>query len=160
MDVLSDTLKRAAPADLMDGPTSVAPTLMTAPAVPSIGSGTLPGAPNPDGWSEGVNRRRHGRVKCPGVKSSLGDVLDVSASGCKVQSRGRPAARVGEIVRINIRPIASEPFEAYARVVWFQKVGLFRYHTGLCFEHITPEVRRGLASIASTAVMHDGVWNG
>jgi hypothetical protein len=98
-------------------------------------------------------------VKCPGVKSSLGDVLDVSASGCKVKSRGRLAARVGEVVRITIRPMTSEPFEAYARVVWFQKVGMFQVHTGLCFEHITPEVRQGLAAIAATAVRHDGVWH-
>lgn len=63
-------------------------------------------------------------------------------------------------MRITIHPLTSESFEAYARVIWFEKVGLFRYHTGLCFEHITPEVRRGLTSIASAAVMHDGVWHG
>lgn len=160
MDTLSPTNTRTDAGPLEVGIPTTGPTLMTAPAVPSIGAGALPGAPDPSGWAGGVNRRRHGRVKCPGVKSSLGDVLDVSASGCKIKSRGRLAARVGEVVRVRIRPLTSEPFEAYARVVWFRKVGLFQVHTGLCFEHITPEVRRGLASIASAAVMHDGVWNG
>lgn len=160
MDTLSSN---PAPTMWPEAPMSphlAAPTLMTSPAVPGIGAGQLPGAPDPNGWSGGQNRRRHGRIKCPGVKSSLGDVLDVSASGCKIQSRGRLSARVGEVVRINIRPLTSEPFEAYARVVWFQKVGMFRVHTGLCFEHITPEVRHGLSAIASAAVMHDGVWHG
>ncbi|MFB3431361.1 MAG: PilZ domain-containing protein [Phycisphaerales bacterium] len=160
MDTLSPTNAQHTAQPLERGPSMPGPTLMTASAVPSIGAGALPGAPDPSGWAGGVNRRRHGRVKCPGVRSSLGEVLDVSASGCKIESRGRLAARVGEVVRIRIRPLTSEPFEAYARVVWFRKVGLFRVHTGLCFEHITPEVRGGLASIASTAVMHDGVWNG
>jgi len=152
MDTLSANARPTAgtPSRLWAEPDAAAPapTLMTAPAVPGIGAGPLPGAPDPNGWSGGVNRRRHGRVKCPGVKSSLGPVLDVSASGCKIQSRGRLGARVGEVVRLTIHPLTSEPFEAYARVVWFQKVGLMRVHTGLCFEHISPEVRRGLAAIA------------
>ncbi len=160
MDTLADTLRRTAELPHDQQLLEARPTLMTSPAVPSIGAGALPGAPDPNGWSGGVNRRRHGRVKCHGVKSSLGDVLDVSASGCKVKSRSRLGARVGEVVRITIHPQTSESFEAYARVVWCRKVGLFQYHSGLCFEHITPEVRRGLAAIASAAVMHDGVWNG
>ncbi|MFI4853397.1 MAG: PilZ domain-containing protein [Phycisphaerales bacterium JB065] len=160
MDTLAETLKRTAGANHDQQLLEARPTLMTSPAVPSIGVGDLLSAPDPSGWAGGVNRRRHGRVRCHGVKSSLGEVLDVSASGCKVKSRGRPGARVGEVIRITIHPQTSEPFEAYARVVWFRKVGIFQYHTGLCFEHITPEVRRGLAAIASAAVMHDGVWNG
>jgi len=49
------------------------------------------------------NRRRHGRLKTEGTLSSLGDVVDISASGMRVVRKGSMPVTEGEMFRIELQ---------------------------------------------------------
>jgi hypothetical protein len=121
------------------------------PGSAAQGSGLGPAA-------AGIERRRHGRVRCEGVACSLGRVVDVSASGAKVEMRGRPAFAQGELFTMTIHAEVTGPFALQARIVWTRKVGLFKHHAGLCFENVTPEARQGLMAIAAAAASREIGW--
>ena len=94
-----------------------------------------------------VTRRRHGRVRCDETKCTLGEVLDLSASGVRVLIRGRVRLRVGAVMPMVIEiGEATAPVEA--AVVWVRRAGWFRHIAGLQFVNVTPQQRARLVQIA------------
>ena len=96
--------------------------------------------PAPAAASRADDRRRRGRIRTPGVVCSLGEVLDISATGVRFLAGGRPACSVGERATMTILGPAG-PFVVMIRPVWIRKTGFFRSEVGACFEDLDPAAR-------------------
>lgn len=82
---------------------------------------------------------------------SLGEVLDLSASGLRVRCQGRPPCVVGQ--RINVTITGNDgPFLIALRPVWMRKVGMFKHELGACFEDMSEETRLQLLNLVRSAV--------
>ena len=119
------------------------------------GAASAPAHVGPPG---GIDRRRHGRVKVTDVLCSMGKVLDVSASGCKVETKGRPPFSPGEVFSMWISCTAVGSFTLTARIVWIKKIGMFKHLCGVCFEELDAEARTGLMTIVATAAGREIGW--
>jgi hypothetical protein len=97
-----------------------------------------------------ANGRQHGRVRCASIHTSLGEVLDLSASGARIRRRRKLRNDAGSMVNLEIQGLDGS-IRVLARVVWVRKLGLFRYEVGVIFEDINPQVRRALTAIARRA---------
>ncbi len=95
--------------------------------------------------------RRHGRVRTDSLVCSLGEVMDISASGLRVRCQGRPTCTVGKRVEI-ILPGTDGPFRVFARPVWIRKTGMFKHEVGVCFEDLDEDARLQLGALARSAV--------
>lgn len=105
--------------------------------------------------SQGVqdNRRRHGRLKTEGTESSLGSVVDMSASGMRVHRRGALPVAEGEKFRVDVQ-IDKEIMSIDVIVRRVRKLGRRKFEFGLEFIHLSDEdrIRLGrLARIATTS---------
>jgi len=96
-------------------------------------------------------RRRHGRVRCQTVRSSVGDVVDASAGGMRVVLDRRLPLKEGMRLKLSIESFG-EPFTVSTEVVWVKRKGMFRKEVGLRFCDVTPRLRRVLSEIAQSAV--------
>jgi hypothetical protein len=99
------------------------------------------------------NARRCGRVRVQMITCSLGDVLDLSATGMRVRTRGRPPEE-GAVVGVRVEGLV-RPVDVRATVVWVRKAGWRKLELGLKFEELSREDRSELAAIARTAPMND-----
>lgn len=100
----------------------------------------------PDGTS---NNRRHGRLRCDGMKCSIGVVLDVSASGLRLRC-GRGAPDPGDTVELYL--VGSDRCVKFrAKCVWTRRAGLFRREVGLEYLDMTDDMRRSLMVIVREA---------
>lgn len=97
-----------------------------------------------------ANGRQHGRVRCMAIRTSLGEVLDLSASGARLRRRRKLRSEPGSMVNLEIQGLDGS-IRVLARVVWVRKMGLFRYEVGVIFEDISQQVRRALTAIARRA---------
>lgn len=105
------------------------------------------------------NARRHGRVRTPGVPSSVGPLIDLSASGCRVECERRPGFREGDTFQITIKgPDGSFPLDV--RVAWVRKTGWFKHQAGLEFLDVNGVARQQLATLARLAMITESLnWN-
>jgi hypothetical protein len=92
------------------------------------------------------NKRRHGRVNCQEVTSSMGAVLDLSASGMRIQTRRKPPDQ-GEILDLTVTGTEG-PCLFRVKVMWAKKLGFMKHEIGFTFVDVTPENRQMLASLA------------
>lgn len=97
-----------------------------------------PGAESPD--SKLPNARRHGRVRCHMVESSLGAVLDISASGLRVGS-GMLRYKPESLVTLEVHTHDGR-FDVLARVSWSKSTGFLSSEMGLEFIDLPKEARR------------------
>lgn len=95
--------------------------------------------------------RRHGRVRTDSVACSLGEVVDISASGLRVRCQGKPQCRIGQRTSITIDG-SEGPFQVFARPVWIRKTGMWRHEVGVCFEDLDEAARLQLSDLARAAV--------
>ena len=86
------------------------------------------------------NARRHGRVRCLMVESSLGTVLDISASGLRVGS-GMTRYKPDSVVTLEVHTHDGR-FDVQARVSWSKSTGFLSSEMGLEFIQLPPEARR------------------
>ncbi len=102
-----------------------------------------------DGAGAESDRRRHGRLRCEQTSCCVGQVVDLSASGMRVQRRGRPLMDVGDELQISVHSDAGEPaITLTARVIWIERGG-FRKHTyGMEFADLTDDLKRRLGELA------------
>lgn len=99
--------------------------------------------------TNGSNARRHGRIRVSDATSTVGKVLDISASGMRVRCRTRPP-EPGTQVRTTIAGPNCRT-ESEARVVWVKKLGWLHFEMGLEFVSPSAEVRACLLEIARGA---------
>ncbi|MEZ6193225.1 MAG: PilZ domain-containing protein [Phycisphaerales bacterium] len=95
------------------------------------------------------DRRRHGRLRCESTRSCIGDVVDISASGMRVQRSGRPVLEVGDEFRITVHPDAGEPVLTLpSRVVWIERKGFRKHIYGIEFAELSDDQKRRLSELA------------
>lgn len=115
-------------------------------------------------WSapaKGPNNRRHGRVKCQDLSCTLGEVLDLSASGMRVRRAGNPIVRKGERFSMTVQTLDG-PMLAPVEVTWIRKTGWRRHEVGLSFIEIGAALSAALATMARSSA-HNEVfrdWRG
>lgn len=100
-------------------------------------------------------RRRHGRVRCQDIGCSLGYVLDVSASGMRVQCGSKPPA-VGKEFTTTVEGLDGGVVFRYI-VVWTRRSGLMQYEVGIEFRELDPTTRQALARLARASAQNDYV---
>ncbi|MEX2217818.1 MAG: PilZ domain-containing protein [Phycisphaerales bacterium] len=96
------------------------------------------------------NARQHGRVRCHAIQSSLGEILDLSATGARIRRRKRLPQADGSTVNIEIQGLDGA-VRVLGRVIWSRRLGFFKHEIGVVFEDISPEVRKALTTIARCA---------
>lgn len=101
------------------------------------------------------NLRRHGRVRCLDIMCSLGEVLDISASGAKLSIVGRPPS-VTSIIVITIDGLDG-PVNFEGQVVWTRRRGLFKFEAGLEWKNLTPVMQHTLVRLARAASQNESV---
>lgn len=98
------------------------------------------------------NARKHGRVKSPTITCSLGEVIDVSASGMKIRMGNKPAFKPHEEATITIHGV-NAPFNVKAKFAWSRRNSLFKWTAGFAFDQLPDEVRKELLEIARIAAI-------
>ena len=100
------------------------------------------------------NSRRCGRVRIHMIQSSLGDVRDLSADGCRIACTGLGGPAAGEVVEPCIRGLDGD-IRVRAKVIWRKRTGWLRYEIGLSFLDPAATVRAALAAVARTAPQNE-----
>jgi hypothetical protein len=99
---------------------------------------------------EGSNARRAGRVRLSSVGCTLGEVLDLSATGLRLRAARRPDYPAGAELNVQLEGVDG-PFKVRCRVAWVKRAGLRRHEVGLEFIDPDAATRRSLADLARTA---------
>jgi hypothetical protein len=92
------------------------------------------------------NRRRGGRIRVYGVRTSFGHVLDLSSGGVRLRA-GRTVPPAGASLEMSIQT-QDGPQVVKARVAWVKKTGFFSHELGLEFVGVSPEARAAITKIA------------
>lgn len=100
--------------------------------------------------------RRHGRVMCQDITCSIGDVLDLSASGMKVRTRYKLPGE-GNVFVITL-VTADGPLAILSRVRWIKRSGLFMREAGLEFFDLGPKSRQVLQALAGRAAYNESSY--
>ena len=95
-------------------------------------------------------RRRHGRIRTEAVTCSVGRVVDMSASGIRVERKGRRAVSEGDAFTITLKH-GDFAMPVDVRVVRVEKKGFRRYVFGLSFEEVNPQIQAKLTQLARIA---------
>ncbi len=103
---------------------------------------------NPKRPEDADNRRRHGRVRVEQVRTGLGKLMDLSASGMRV--RGAKAFKVGHMLDVDIDGHDGS-FMVRAKVVWCKRAAPWQYELGLEFVDVDLETRAFLAVLVRHA---------
>ena len=103
---------------------------------------------------EGSNARRAGRVRMEMVSSTLGDVLDLSATGMRIRCARKPDCSAGSELDVELEGLDGS-FQVHAKVAWVKRTGLRKHEVGLEFVDPDTEVRKQLAGLARTAPMNE-----
>jgi len=103
--------------------------------------------------TDGINRRRHGRLITESLTINNGIVLDLSASGLRAVVRGKVLFEVGEQTSFRLRSCARE-MSIEARVVWVKKSGFRKHQIGLEFVNVTPQTVETLMELTRDAMLN------
>jgi len=98
-----------------------------------------------------TNRRRHGRIRARELRTRLGEVADLSASGMRVICNQPEPPELQSIVQLDLRhPEGSLPVKA--RVVWIKQGEAGQTELGLIFEDVNASTAAGLVAMARLAL--------
>ncbi len=100
--------------------------------------------------ARGDERRRHGRLKTADTESTLGQVVDISASGMRIVRKGSLPVQQGEKFRIDIT-IDQEVLAVDVVIRRVTKMGRRKFEFGIEFINLDDTGRRQLAYLARTA---------
>ncbi|MEM7682745.1 MAG: PilZ domain-containing protein [Planctomycetota bacterium] len=97
-----------------------------------------------------ADRRQSPRVQVPGLRTELGEVMDLSLDGAAVYCKGRLRVVVGQTLPLRFWQdgvlVAID-----AQVVRIEPVGLFRHEVALRFPAMSPGERGQLRSMLEAA---------
>jgi hypothetical protein len=103
-----------------------------------------------------VNGRRHGRVRCELMKSSHGEVLDVSASGMRVTFKGAPDFIPGQEFDVDLETIEG-CLTVGVRVIWIRKISITRFEAGMEFLGLSADQKQMLAYVARASSTNESL---
>ena len=106
-----------------------------------------------DKTDDGKEGRRHGRVLTQGVICSVGDVLDLSASGMRIKTRFKMPAE-GEIFPITVFTMDG-PLAILGKVRWVRRRGIFLREAGVEFFDLGPRSKTVLAELAGRVAYNE-----
>ncbi len=101
------------------------------------------------------NKRRHGRVRCQGIMCSFGEIMDLSASGMRVETAIRPP-NANQVIHVTVQTHEG-PLAVAASVVWSRKTGFFKREIGLRFVDLLPGAAVALSRLGSSAAYNETV---
>ena len=101
-----------------------------------------------------ANQRRHGRVVCRDVGCTLGEVLDLSASGLRVRAKGRPIVEAGDRFSLSIQTLDG-PMLAPVQVAWVKRCGFRKHEIGITFGETGPALTQALAALARASANNE-----
>jgi hypothetical protein len=90
--------------------------------------------------------RRATRHEAHGLQCPLGELKDISTSGLRCQTEGKPSVSVGHVVPLVIRN-DGQAIKVHGTVVWVRRVGGVMSKTfqiGVRFRDVTPKLERAL----------------
>jgi hypothetical protein len=102
------------------------------------------------------NRRRAGRVVLQSIGCSLGTVLDLSSSGLRVETSGKPVVAMGQTFGMVLQSLAG-PVNIVATVAWVRKSGWRAHQVGLMIVDPSPELRRAINELARGVTTNESI---
>jgi phage baseplate assembly protein gpV len=97
-----------------------------------------------------ANNRRAGRVRCEGFTTSWGEIVNASASGLRIQAKGKAIPEVGEAAVLTING-PEGPFKVAAKIVWTKQKNWGKREIGVQFIEVTEQGRWHLVRLAEAA---------
>lgn len=104
-------------------------------------------------------KRNSGRVRCAKVRSSLGEVQDLSATGVRIACRKKPKLEVGVVVRFELST-DEHAVMVPATVMWVRVQQDCTFHIGLRFEEMDPLRKRKVMDVVRTGIDSEGLTRG
>lgn len=121
--------------------------------------GHLKAMPYADPHDTRSNRRRHGRFLCDGLRCSLGQVLDLSASGARIRTGAVRRLTKGMTVPLTIRD-DDGTVDLSGLVVRSVRTGLMHAELAIEFVGVTPALNAQLLRLArGIAANQSGLWS-
>ena len=102
------------------------------------------------------NRRRNGRVMLQEITCSLGQVMDLSSSGMRVQTATKHDLQPGQTFGMVLQAL-SGPVNVAATVAWVRKAGWGKYQLGIQFIDPQPDLRRAICELARSVASNEVV---
>lgn len=99
------------------------------------------------------NHRRHGRVVCQDLACSLGEILDLSASGMRVKA-GRQAPPDGTMMTVVVRTFDGDLTLA-CKVVWNRRSGVFGRELGITFLNVDRKTQAALTRVGRASAHNE-----
>ncbi|MEM7227653.1 MAG: DnaJ domain-containing protein [Planctomycetota bacterium] len=81
------------------------------------------------------------------MSSDIGEVVDLSATGMRAVTRGKPPFKVGQVVPLRLR-ITQGSLNLHAQIVRVRRQGLRSYDIGIRFVKLDAKLKRALQSLA------------
>jgi hypothetical protein len=103
-----------------------------------------------------INNRRAGRVRCEGIASTWGDLINASATGCRL--RTKLDLQPGLVGTLTING-PDGPIMVRARVVWVRRKNWGKSEAGIQFDGVDNDIRSRLSRLADFA-SRDTVMDG
>jgi hypothetical protein len=100
--------------------------------------------------------RESTRRRCLGVRSSLGEIVDVSGSGARVRTRSRPTIREGQKFDLTLG-VLGRRVSVGARATWIRKCAWRRWEIGLEFVSVGSDARRSFQDLARAEAINERV---
>lgn len=98
-----------------------------------------------------VNKRQKGRIRAEMLQTSLGQAIDLSESGVKLERKGSFKLAPGATILISLNT-PQRNLTCPARVAWVRKVGWFRSQVGLQFLDESETFRRSLRELCAACM--------
>jgi len=103
--------------------------------------------------------RRTGRVRCRNVRSSIGEVVEVSGSGLRIRSRTKPPVREHQQFELSLHVLGRD-VTIGSRAIWVRKRGWRRWEMGVQFTRVTDDARRSLKDLVRASMINEAVLPG
>ncbi len=101
-------------------------------------------------YHKGPEGRKCGRLLVSGVTSSLGIVVDISASGARIVTPRHPGLKSGQSMMISLHSDPTGTFGVRATLVRSWKTGFFKHTCAFHFEDPPQDVKKKLGTLAQT----------
>ncbi|MFM9995500.1 MAG: DnaJ domain-containing protein [Phycisphaerales bacterium] len=91
--------------------------------------------------------RRHERHAAHGLSCELGEVVDLSASGMKLNCAKKPTVKRGDVLEFSLRS-SQQRINVQGRVVWTRRQSWREHRVGVQFINLKPGVSEALVEFA------------